>query len=275
MAIFIKIPKKERTNLFYSVRNKLNTSFNKLYPKFNISRPMFFNYLSGKYDIPKNLFLKLEEISGLRIENFKEFEKEKYMEKQVEEPTLDRSLAEVLGILNGDGHISAINNEICVVISNLEKDYLRYTKNLFESSLKLNFRIFGQDTKVKLRTNSKKMAGILHNKYGLPKGKKLGKLKIPKKILKSKYLLIHYLRGLFDTDGSFFIRRKKDPVIEISSADSNFLKQIKEALNSLGFKAGMSGKHVYLYNKEHIDNFFKIIKPANSKHLKKYALYSS
>ncbi len=46
-------------------------------------------------------------------------------------------------------------------------------------------------------------------------------------------------------------------------------------LHNLGFNPGISGKHIYLYKKEEIVRFFNIIKPSNSKHLKKFKIYSN
>ena len=193
---------------------------------------MFFNYLSGRYDLPKAIFLKLEHLSGEKLRKFKEIKKEKYMEKLIKKPKLNKYLAEALGVLNGDGHVSQINSEICVVMSSIEKDYMKYLKKLFENTFGLDFRVYEQDTKLKLRANSKRLANFLHQEYGVPKGNKLGKLKIPRCILCSDRLLMCYLRGLFDTDGSFFIRIKKDLVIEIISADPGFLGTNKERFNS-------------------------------------------
>ena len=107
----------------------------------------------------------------------------------------------------------------------------------------------------------------------MPKGNKIGKLKIPLQVLKSRVLLRSYIRGLFDTDGSFYIRRKKDPVIEITSIDNNFLKEIQNALILLGFNARISKNKTFIYNKKDINLFFNKIHPANKKHLKRYQNY--
>lgn len=273
MPIFIKIEKEERERLFLQARINLNTSFNKMYSRFKISRTMFFHYLAGRYYIPKNIFLELESLAKIKIRNFSEIEIEKYSEKQIKKPKLNESLAEILGALNGDGHLSSINYEISIVGSSLEMDYANYLKKLFERNLNLIFIITLDNTKYKLRTYSKNMVDFLTKEYGLPKGNKLGKLKIPNQIINSKKFLISYIKGLYDTDGTFYIRRKKDPVVEISSADINFLKQIKEALISLRFHANANSTHVSIYNKKDIKEFFKIISPSNSKHLKKYQNY--
>ena len=82
-----------------------------------------------------------------------------------------------------------------------------------------------------------------------------------------------YLRGLFDTDGTIYVRRKKEPVIEISSADKNYLKEIKDKLLVLGFKAGIGKYRVFMYNREDIKRFFTEVKPANPQYLKRYQKY--
>ena len=275
MPVFIKLKEKDRIMLFYYVKKNINSSWESFYPSLNISRPMFFNYLSGKYDIPKNIFLRLKKKSGIKINKYNEISKKKYSLKRIKTPKENAYLTEIFGILNGDGHLSFINYEICVVGNLLEKSYFNYLKKLFENTFNLKFTINEYPTCLKLRTYSKHLFNLLNKKYGLPRGNKIGKLKIPKQVFAHKKWLISYIRGLFDTDGSFYIRRKKDPVIEISSADSQFLNEIKETLSFLNFNVSKGVNRVFIYRKEDIKNFFNIIKPANSKHLKKFSMYSN
>jgi len=182
-------------------------------------------------------------------------------------------LAEIIGVLNGDGYISPLNYEICVVGNCHEKNYLYYLKKLFEKNFRINFNYQIDKSKFKLRGYSIKLFDLLTKEYGLPKGNKMGKLKIPLKIKENKDFLISYIRGLFDTDGTIYTRRKRDPVIEISSGDNKYLKEVKQTLNSLGFKAGIGKHRTFIYNKEDVRRFFNLIKPANTKHLKKYKEY--
>ncbi|MBI4158910.1 hypothetical protein HY500_01475 [Candidatus Woesearchaeota archaeon] len=274
MPIFIKLKDKDRKNLFIQSKVEIKGSWEKLGPLLNTSRTMLFNYIKGKYDIPEKIFLRLEKISRFKIRGYEKISKNRYTEKIIKEPRMNRLLAEIFGILNGDGHISKVNHEICVVGSALEKDYLLYVKNMFEKNLNLKFKIEQQNNKLKVRTYSKNLANLLNTKYGIPKGNKLGKLKVPKQVYKSKKLLTSYVRGLFDTDGSIYQRRKKDTVIEIISADRRYLKEIKKILIlNLGIKVGVSGKNLYIYKKKDIKRFFEKIRPANSKHLKKYNIY--
>jgi len=81
------------------------------------------------------------------------------------------------------------------------------------------------------------------------------------------------LRGLFDTDGTIYVRRGKDMVAGYSSADKKFLSEISEVLKDLGFQNYKGRRHICIYDQKLIKMFFNIIKPANSKHLKKFKIY--
>ncbi|MFW6233455.1 MAG: LAGLIDADG family homing endonuclease [Nanoarchaeota archaeon] len=270
MRIFVKMDEKNRIKFFKSIKKEINSSWDKLYKKHSISKTMFFNYLSGKYNIPFELFSYLKE-KYIKINiKYTLIKKEKYIEKEIYNHPFNIGIAELLGVLNGDGHISNDNNEICVVGNKLEKDYFLYLQNLFKNIFNINSTISYQDNHIKLRIYSRKLHNLLTQKYNLPKGNKKNKLKIPLKIMSSKQLIKAYIRGLFDTDGSFYIRREKDPVIEITSASFFFLKEIKELLNKLGFNVANGNKRLFIYRKKDIEKFFKEIKPSNNKHLNKY-----
>jgi intein/homing endonuclease len=270
MSDFVKLKNHERIKLFKAIKRNTNLPWERIYPSLNISRTMFFNYLSGKYDIPQELFEKLRNLARIINLNPKKIQKTKGLKKEPLKIKMNDPMAEILGVLNGDGHISNSNYEICVVGSILEQDYFDYLKILFENQLGLKFSIQPQHTKLKLRAYSKRLTNILNEKFGLPKGSKLGKLKIPKQTLTRKKWLRSYLRGLFDTDGSIYLRRERDLVINFSSADSNFLSQANEALKTLDFYPSIHKNNLYIYRNNEVKRFIKTIKPANSKHLKRY-----
>lgn len=274
MPIFIEMSKKNIIRLIDSLKEKLKVNNLDLVAEYlSISRPMLFNYLSKKYLVPEEIFRKLTEETGIKIDKYKEVRKEKFILKSIKSPVLNEDLAEILGALNGDGHVSSLNYEISITGSKyLDLEYFSHLKDILKKLFDLEFRISFQENRIKLRAYSKKLVYLLHKKYNLPLGEKLGKLKIPEK-LKKDNLLTSYIRGLFDTDGTIYMRRKKEPVIEISSADKSYLKSVKSALESLNFKFGLGNNKIYLYNKKEIVRFFNLIKPANNKHLKKYQIY--
>ncbi len=273
MPIFIRLKSKDRIKLFNSIKEKINISWNSFYPTLGISRTMFFNYLSGRYNLPQKLFLKFKKIAEIEINAYEKIKQNKYVKKKIVEPKMSNLFAEILGVLNGDGHLSNFSNEICVVGDAKEKIYLSYLKNLLEDNFKISFNFFEEPTRIKLRTYSIELSYLLNKKYGLPIGNKIGRLKIPKPIFQSKNFMLSYLRGLFDTEGSIYIRRGKDLVVNIRSADKIFLSQVRDLLVSLGFHPSLSNKNLNLYRQDEIDKFFIMVKPANTKHLKKYQNY--
>lgn len=273
MPIFIKLNEKDRELLFSSLRNKLAVPWDKIYPRFGVSKPMFFHYKMGRKLIPDKIFTEMIRLTKLRISKVEKVEKEKYVEKAIVLPKFDKKLCEILGILNGDGHLSAINYEISVVGNALERDYAIYLKKLFEEKFKMFFSLSTNESSFKIRTYSKRLVNYLNVEYGLPMGNKMGALRVPSKIYENKNYLIPYLRGLFDTDGCFHVRRKKDPVVEITSADPRFLKEVKGSLIKIGLHVANGQKRIFIYRKKDVSIFFEKIKPANSKHLKKYQSY--
>jgi DNA-binding transcriptional regulator WhiA len=143
---------------------------------------------------------------------------------------------------------------------------------LFRDLFEVNVKIKEQDhnNTIKSVVNSKMLSQFLTNKFKIPKGKKKGSLHIPKQILKRKKLLRPYIRGLFDTDGSFYLRRKTSMVISIASRDPPYLEEVKQALIFLNYKPSVSGKNLCVYKQEQIKLFFKEIGSSNKKHRNKY-----
>lgn len=273
MTIFLSIKDSERGKFFEKLKSQIGYSWEKFYPKYDISRATFFNYLSGRKDIPKKLFLEWQKLIGNFPISFKEEERQEYLPKSIPKISMDKKLSEIIGILNGDGHLSKVNYEVCVVGDLKEKNYFTYMKKLFEDKLGILFTLREEKAYYKLRCYCKELSEFLSRTYKLPKGNKLGKLKIPKAIKQNGTLLKSYIRGLYDTDGSFYIRRKKDPVVQITSADNSFLKEVRNALVILGFTVSKGDQRVFIYDKKDVEKFFEEIKPANNKHLKKYQKY--
>lgn len=271
---FVEINGVNRKILFISLKNKRKKSWKEISSDLNISKAMIFHYINGRFPIPLTLYEEISRVTGINV-SFKIIEKNKFMRKSANIPKLDASLAEVLGALAGDGHISGISHEISITCSSeFDKEYIDYLKILFERKLGMSFRISLHGSAIRLKTYSKELASILHREYGSPIGEKKGNLKIPKVFENNLELMKAYIRGLFDTDGSVYLRRKNDIVVEIINVDRLYLESLKVVLNKIGFICGVSGKNLYFYRKDMVKKFFDEIEPANPKHLKKYSMYS-
>ena len=252
MSNFVRIKEEDRIKIFNDLKKEIGIPWREFYFKFKISKGSFFNYLSGRNAIPEELFNSWSTLARINIRDKNIISKPSYKKKI----------------------ISNFKYEICVVGSILERDYYNYLKMLFEKKFGTQFTLREEGTKFKLRLYSKELSNRLVKYYGLPKGNKIGKLSIYSKLWKSKNMLKRYIRGLYDTDGCFHIRRKNDPMISITSADSLFLQDIIKALNYLGYNTAKGNQRVFIYRKKDVNMFFKEIEPSNSKHLKKYRGYS-
>ncbi len=272
MTVFVKINLIERNLLFEKAKEK-KLNYPNLSKELGVSRDMVFKYKRGDNLLPKNTFDKLTKISSFTPKKFEEIKIEKYLKKEIKKPSLNTDFAEILGVLNGDGHLSKVNHEVSVTGDLKDTLYFVYLKEKFAKLFNLDFKIEEFKHYLKLRAYSKELINFLNKEYGLPKGRKKGRLKIPQKLYSEKSFLEAYFRGLFDTDGTFYLRRKNEPVVEISSADKDYLYQIRAGLKLLNFQFGIREKNVYLYDKKDIKRFFETIKPANPKHLKKFNLY--
>ncbi|MCX6706385.1 MAG: LAGLIDADG family homing endonuclease, partial [Candidatus Woesebacteria bacterium] len=89
---------------------------------------------------------------------------------------------------------------------------------------------------------------------------------IPEWIWTSKLFLKACLRGLFDTDGSIYVTGGKYKIVNYCSHDFTLLKDIKKALEYLGFHPYSKFANVELGRILEVKRFYKIIRPANQRH---------
>ena len=184
---------------------------------------------------------------------------------------LNKSLAEDIGIMIGDGHISkmirpgkAIDYQIgCYGDSKRDGSfYGEYVKNLKKNLFNLDFR-FSQKQKntCELRINSKGLLEFYTKIIKLPLGKK-GNVKIPLKVMKSKKSIKSaFIRGLFDSDGSFQIKRNNYPVIKLKTYSENLVNDCNKLLKSLGIISSIKTKVAEIHSitkKEYITNYLYI-----------------
>lgn len=156
----------------------------------------------------------------------------------------------------------------------LDNDFItRHVPKAFKKLFGVAPRIYTVENRTHCRIYCKKLVLHLHKRFQVPLGNKMGQLHIQKEVMRDKKLLIAYLRGLFDTDGSIYQHRPNDAMLEYSSGDPVFLSEIAYALRILGFSASTSRKSVYLYSKNDLKRFFSIIRPSNQKHISKYRAF--
>ena len=271
----INFPQNKQTLFLRLIKSKTNFSWKKLAQFLNINRSMIYFYLNEHSKLPFDSYKKLCKLTNIKIKNVKLIEI-KNKEEEINLPKLDKFLSEFLGALAGDGHMNNITYEVSISLDkDLDKKYAIYILDLFKDLFNIKARTYIQkeSNKIKCFVYSKRLVNFLSKEYGVPIGKKKGKLNIPFKVLCNNSFLRCYIRGVFDTDGSFHRHHEKDAMLGLISMDKKFIVQLQSALTKLNFTSSLSDKNLYIYKKLEIDRFFGELMPSNYKHIFKYEVY--
>lgn len=200
--------------------------------------------------------------------------------KSIKNPEFSSKLAELLGILFGDGHLSHYQVSV-TTNSETDGEHALFTCQLINELFSVWPSIKkkrGENT-INVIVSSKKMVDFL-NKIGMPIGNKIqNNLRIPKWIFKNISYKKAFIRGLFDTDGCIYIdiHRNKNKEYKhfgwtITSYADNLIGDIIKVLSDLKFSPThrISQKSVYLRRQDEIKRYFDEIGSNNHKHLKRF-----
>lgn len=200
--------------------------------------------------------------------------------KIIKRPKNSESLAEFLGILIGDGHLSYYQVSI-TTNSKTDKEHALFVKNTAEKLFNIEAKIKNKskENTINVVISSRSAVKFL-NKKGMPIGNKLTNgLSAPSWIVKNRLYQKAFLRGLFDTDGCIYIdtHRTKNKVYKhlgwtITSYSNKLIADILLILKNMGFSPTnrASQKSVYLRKQKEISRYFSEIGSSNPKHIKRY-----
>lgn len=200
--------------------------------------------------------------------------------KEIKIPYHSIELAELIGIMLGDGNVQSFvrSKKIAtymVRVAGNRKDEYRYitvhVANLVKS-------LFGVQPKLeKIRAN--RLSLVVHSKnlvdYFIASGLKAGnkidnQVTIPEWIFQKEDFLKACIRGLIDTDGSIYMAGKW-PQICFKNHNSRLLQDFRRALIYLGYYASKATwNKVYISRKSDIQKFYKEIGFSNSKNARRY-----
>ncbi len=156
-------------------------------------------------------------------------------------------LAELIGVMAGDGNIYSKNNryEMCIT-GDATKDYnyhKEHIKRLFEKSFNIKpitkIRSFKDGRQcIVTKVESKAIVSFMTNSIGLPLGKK-NDISIPNIICKAnKEIISKFIRGIADTDFSIHFKNRSNkyrsyPLIIGNFSSKNLVEELKELLGKL------------------------------------------
>jgi len=202
--------------------------------------------------------------------------------KEIKLPKNSRRLAEFYGIMLGDGNLTKIKGHkrgtysIRIVgDSRNDKKYLtRYVKPMIKELFDITPRVgkFKDSNAVFIEAVSKKLVEFLEQKEFKPGDKIRNVVGIPSWIKKNPRFLKSCLRGLYDTDGSFYrLANQNSHQINFSNRNSRLLNEVRDSLILLGiFPSNITkGKEINITKKSELRKFIKLIGFSNPKHLNK------
>ncbi len=275
---FVKFERGKQREFMRKVKERSGLTWTKLAKPMGKSRAMLFCYLREDCYMPEALVRRLRDKYHIGTQKFRLIYISNRL-KSLQFPKLSEKFAEFLGALAGDGHLGQNPSALVITCHKvLDLEYVQHLAVFFKG-------FFGHEPTIYFRKNvnvvnlrfySKELVSWFSKTFDLPVGKKKNRLHIPKQILKKREYLISYIRGLFDTDGCISRHHKKwksGGMLEIISADKGHLKEIYRAFIRLGFTTSIGYKSVIIYRKDEIHKFFKVIKPANKKHLDRYSKF--
>lgn len=199
--------------------------------------------------------------------------KNKYLNKNRNVYTPKRhsgNLAELFGILLGDGHISRF--QTIVTLGNKEFEYALYIAQLFK-------KVVGQEGTI-LRVKGGYYNVVINSKdlatwfisQGLTSNKVQNQVAAPSWIINNPKYAKRFLRGFFDTDGSVY-KLKFGIQASFCNYSLPLLKSTRNMLVSLGYKVSeISRYNLYITKRSEVTKFFSNIKPKNTKHVLRYGM---
>lgn len=198
----------------------------------------------------------------------------------VGKPKYSKGLAELLGILFGDGHISDYQASI-TTSSVTDWRHAHFVKNLFERlfSVRVTLSKRKNENALTLVISSRELVRIL-KEFGMPYGNKIrAGLSVPNWIRQNPKYQQAFLRGLFDTDGCVYLDTHKingktyrNIGWTITSYADTLVTDILEILRGLGFSPTHTRRQRSVFMRKHADitSYFSKVGTNNPKHFSRY-----
>jgi len=279
--------KKEKEKLNFTwveFSNYLSLKYGKLITFFREERLMdedTFNKLKLKRGYKKFIMKKLSDNWG----QSKGGKNSPGRTKKIKIPKKNRELAELWGIMLGDGCLQKVQGYKLGVYgidiaghSEKDREYLiNFVKPLCEKLFSINSRIYQskQSKCIHINVDSRKVVDFFERE-GFRAGNKIkNQVTIPNWIKEEKRLLSACLRGLFDTDGSFYkLTNQNSYQVHFKNLNKKLLNDVRRSLIKLGINPSkiICGKSIVITRKSEIEKFYKLIGFSNPKHLNKIKL---
>ncbi len=199
--------------------------------------------------------------------------------KEISIPKVSSELAEYVGVILGDGGISAA--QVTVTLHHKDDlEYAAFVTNLTERLFSMKPSVYHLEEKsVNVIVVSRVELVRYLNSIELQTGNKVAhQVDIPNWIKESAELSIACLRGLIDTDGCVFTHTYKSrgkvysyKKIDFTSASEPLRKSVFAILQSLDMTPRLTNHNsIRLESIKDVERYFEIVGSHNPKHLNRY-----
>jgi DNA-binding transcriptional regulator WhiA len=163
----------------------------------------------------------------------------------------DGDLAELIGVILGDGHIETFPRTECLyLLSNSNnpgfvKRYSKFIEKIFNKKPSVAKLSYANCIRIRLYEKN------ISKRLSIPSGNR-GSLNItiPRWILRNKKYVVRYLRGLYEAEGSFCIHKPTYTYkLFFSNKNKSLLDNVYNSLKSLGFHPHLSKDQVQISKK--------------------------
>ncbi|HXK41020.1 MAG: hypothetical protein A3G45_00330 [Candidatus Staskawiczbacteria bacterium RIFCSPLOWO2_12_FULL_37_15] len=203
--------------------------------------------------------------------------------KDIALPKKSSRLAELIGVLLGDGSISDYQVRV-YHDSETDVEHAFYVADLFQELFSVNptlSKIKNENTYCVVISSINLIDSLI--KLGLKRGSKIRQgTDIPVWIKRKKEFLKACLRGLMDTDGCFYIDKHKingrsyySPCLVFTNHSPILLKSVLSSFQRFNYGPTLNRhKSIFIRRKENVIRYFSDIGSSNPKHVKKFRSYS-
>lgn len=297
----VKLQKSKQSELILATKRRGHFSWTGLAKSLGVARTTLKDWEREKNLLPFKIFKKLDSNKEYRKylieykdENWGQCKGGKNTKgnmKDIDFPQKSERLAELCGILLGDGSIYSLrkNKKIGVYhikIAGDSRNDIVYLKYFVRPLIENLFSIKVREYRAKnahchyIIADGLRLIQFL-NFIGLNSGNKVKNNQgIPEWILKEKTYLRACIRGLFDTDGSIYRMSKRDKNllrIAFKSYIPRLLKEVYDALILFDYHPTLMRKYnqLFISRQEEVKNYVAKIGFHNEKHLNRIRTFTS
>jgi len=197
-------------------------------------------------------------------------------------PSYSEDLAELVGIILGDGSIS--NTQLRITLSRtVDRKYAQRVRNLTGNVLgeAPSWAERKTENTIELTLSGVRLVEVLEE-LGLVRGNKVrNQVGFPTWVLKEKRYRAACARGLFDTDGGLYFHRHskwRDKRPYLGWCFSNYSKpliiEFENTLKLIGLRPkNVDYKKLYMYSIRDISRYMSLVGTRNPKNIEKYDYY--